>query len=326
MTVTALQINKRGNGTNVQWNALPLLEDGVDWTTDINYNPGELTFTLLESDDGFRPEPGDSVRLDWDGKQVYYGYIFKLSYNKDKKYAVTCYDKLRYFKNTDTIVWQANTASDRFALICGYTSVNYRVVHGSNYKLPGKIDDGNTFFDMIQTACQDTKTATGKHFYLRDVNGTVEFTSTERTTTDLIIGDGSLNNEWTYDESIDEAANFIRIVKTDNDGNFQMDAFAQSANSINRWGKLQMTEKADEKMNKAQMQTRADQLLAQYNVVKNSLTMTALGHLDIRAGVRFWLNVAELQNHFGITQRQVLATKVTHHFKTEWTMDLEVLV
>jgi hypothetical protein len=330
MTVTLLQINKRNtypvDEYHNQWNAIDLLIDGVDWTTDIETNPGELVFTLMETDDGFRPEPGDSVRFDWNGKQMFYGYIFKLSYTQDKKYQVTAYDKLRYFKNSDSIVWQANTASDRFASICGYTNVNYRVVHGSNFKLAGEIADGTTFFDMIKSACEKTKTSTGKHFYVRDVNGTVEFTSTERTSIDLIVGDGSLATTWQYDESIDEAANFVRVVKMDSNGNFQMDAFASDASSMARWGKLQMLEKADDKMNKAQMQTRANELLKANNYVKNGLTITALGHEDIRAGVMFYLNVSELQKHFGITQRRVLANKVTHHFQKNWTMEIEALV
>jgi hypothetical protein len=323
MTITTLQINKRSDGTNTQWNALPVVEDGVDWTTDINYNPGELTFKLLEVDDGFIPEPGDSVRLDWEGQQVFYGYIFKTSYASDGRFTITAYDKLRYLKNTDTIVWAANTASDRFAAIAGYTNITHRIGHASNYKLPAKIDDGNTFFDMIQSACEDTNTATGKRFYLRDVNGTVEFISTERTTSDIIIGDRSLSSDWTYEQSIEESANFVRILKMDSDNKLQAEVFASDANSMNRWGKLQKTEKADEKMNKAQMQTRANELLKQYNRIQRTMTITALGATDIRAGVRFYMQLSDLAK-VGVGTVLVLASKVTHHFGVNWTMDIDV--
>lgn len=52
-----------------------------------------------------------------------------------------------------------------------------------------------------------------------------------------------------------------------------------------------------------------------------STMISAVGHLDIRAGVRFWLAIPELSG-----TKQVTAKKVSHKFGQNWLMTVEVEV
>lgn len=46
---------------------------------------------------------------------VFYGYIFKMSHQKNEEMKVTCYDQLRYFKNKDTYSYSRDHGGAAFA-------------------------------------------------------------------------------------------------------------------------------------------------------------------------------------------------------------------
>nr|WP_054776943.1 hypothetical protein [Lacticaseibacillus saniviri] len=161
--------------------------------------------------------------------------------------------------------------------------------------------------------------------------------------TDLLIGDGSLLTDWSYDRSIDDAANVVKVVKNSKKDQGKStstatDSASEAKNTVltsqssvggttARWGRLQVVEKvSDDKMNAAAMKAKANQILAEKNKETRSLKITALGTLEIDVGDSFWLSVNSLAD-IGVGKRQVTVTKVTHKFDPKnWTMDLEVQV
>lgn len=318
MTITKFNIYNQKEGHD----AINILGDSIDWTTDMKFNPGELNFSL-KFDGQFEPKFGDAVAFAWSGVNVFFGYIFKIGYTKEGDFAITAYDKMRYLKNQDTIVWGVSTASERFEHCVKAMGIGsaYKVLDSAAAKLPARLDDGKTYFDMIQTAIEDEQRQSGNRYFIRGNWDTVEFLWTGRTYTGLVIGDQSLAQGWSYDASIDEAANVIKVVQKKDD-KIQQTATA-TGDTINSWGRLQRIENADENDNAAQMQSKADNLLKQYNRIDKSLQVSAIGNLEIRAGTNFVLDISALRA-VGIGRSQVFAEKVTHHFGQDWSMDIEV--
>ena len=57
---------------------LPIVEEGIEWTTERRSAPGKLTFKVVK--DGIIDfQEGAAVRLKVDGKGVFFGFVFSKS-------------------------------------------------------------------------------------------------------------------------------------------------------------------------------------------------------------------------------------------------------
>ena len=90
---------------------LPVVEEGIEWTTERRGVPGKLTFQVL-GDHILDISEGSPVRFRADGMNVFYGFIFQQKRDRDRGISVTAYDQLRYLKNKDTKVYENKTASE----------------------------------------------------------------------------------------------------------------------------------------------------------------------------------------------------------------------
>ncbi|MGN1293678.1 XkdQ/YqbQ family protein [Weissella soli] len=331
MTVTYFKIAKH-HGDN-PWDVSKIATD-IQWTTDIDFSAGELKFTLLEVNEGFFPANGDAVSFQWDGNKVFYGFIFSIDYKSDETVSITAYDRLRYLKNEDYIVWPVGSSLQRFKTIMGRIGAPYKVVTNNTFKLPAEVSDGKTYFDMLKSSIDSTLTKTGNRYFIRDNYGTIEYlraTAVDKNTylptkSNLIIGDKSLLTEFTLSKSIDDAFNAIKLVREDDSNKKRKVTYkTDTGPSVSQWGRLQHVEKADTKLNSSQMETKAKQLLRQYNRETKTLSLSAIGDMSVRAGSRFYISIQDLRD-IGIGTREVLATKVTHDFQSNWTMSIDVEV
>ena len=94
----------------------PIVEEGVEWSTERVGTPGKLTFKVLQ-DDILDITEGNAVRLKWKGANVFYGFIFSMKKDKENVWSITAYDQLRYLKNKATYVYENKTAGDAIILI-----------------------------------------------------------------------------------------------------------------------------------------------------------------------------------------------------------------
>lgn len=314
-----------------RWDVRDIVTD-IKWTTDLSFSAGELQFTLLEVNEGFFPANGDAVSFHWDSKETFFGYIFSMKYNSDQTIDVVAYDRLRYLKNQDTIVWPVGNALQRFNSIMNRTNTPHDNLAVATVNLPAEVSDGKTYFDMLKSAFEATETMTGNRYALRDQYGQVQFIRVRTNDdayisdrTNVVIGDGSLMIDFTFGSSIDELYNVVKLIKETEDEQKRTVYTTKTSNSESsqrRYGTLQVVEKADDKLNDSQIQNRANQLLRQYNKEKINLTLNAIGHDVIRAGTRFYISIQDLRD-IGIGTREVLATKVTHNFSHDWTMTID---
>ena len=88
---------------------IPIVEEGIEWSTERRSTPGKLTFSLVK-DEVINFQEGAAVRLKVDGKPVFFGFVFTKKRDKNQIITVTAYDQLRYLNNKDTYVYENKTA------------------------------------------------------------------------------------------------------------------------------------------------------------------------------------------------------------------------
>lgn len=76
------------------------VQDDVTWELTRKGAPGKLTFKVLK--DAALNFSRDTVQFNYEGVNLFFGYVFTKEHNKDTSILVTAYDQLRYLKNKDT--------------------------------------------------------------------------------------------------------------------------------------------------------------------------------------------------------------------------------
>ena len=301
----------------------PIVQEGITWSTERKGCPGELQFKVVKddvlADIGF--QEGDAVRLKVDGKDVFFGFIFSKSRDKEKIITVTAYDQLRYLKNKDTYVYESKTAGDVVQMIANDFRLNLGDIEDTGYVIPSRVEDNQTLFDIIQTSLDLTLQATGKMYILFDDFGHLTLKSLGSMKSNVLI-DSETGQNFSYTSSIDEQTyNKIKLTYDNEETGTREVYIAQSGDNINQWGVLQHFDTLQKGENG---KAKADALLKLYNAKTRKLSINdAFGSLDVRAGVLIpvTLDIGDL-----IVANYFLVEKCKHTFKNDehfMTLDLK---
>lgn len=295
----------------------PIVEDGVVWETERKGVPGKLMFTVVK-DSIISFDEGDHVRLRYDGKDIFYGFVFIKKRDKEHHIQVTAYDQLRYLKNKDTYNYSNKTASELVKLIADDFKLTVGALDHTGFIIKNRVEDNKTLFDIIQTALDLTLTAYKKMYVLYDDFGKLTLKDIENMKLDTIICDSTAEN-FNYTTTIDgETYNQIKLCYENKDTGKREVYMAKDTSNINRWGVLQYFETIDKNING---KSKADALLRLYNYKTRNLTISnALGDTRVRAGtsVPVILNLGDIVN-----RTYLLVEKAKHTFKdNEHLMDL----
>lgn len=298
---------------------VPIVEEGIEWSTERKGVPGKLSFKIL--DDGhINVQDGNAVRFRYHNKNIFYGFIFQKKTDKSKELSITCYDQLRYLKNKETYVYSGKTANELIKTIADDFHLQTGKLCDTKYRIANRIEEDKALIDMIQNALDITLQSTKKIFVLYDDFGKITLNNIEDMRLNLLI-DEDTSEDYEYSSSIDsDTYNQIKLVY-DNDKTGKREVYlTRDSNNINQWGLLQYYEKIDEKTNG---KAKADALLSLYNKKTKSLRINnVLGDTRVRAGssviVSLTLNDIKLANY-------LIVEKVKHIFKeNEHFMDLDL--
>ena len=163
----------------------PAVEEGIEWTTQRAGTPGKLTFKVLK-DDILDFTEGSAVRLKVDGDEVFYGFVFTKSRQKDQIITVTAYDQLRYLNNKDTKVYEGKTATQFIQMLAADYRLNVGDMEDTGYVIASRVEENSSLFDMIGNALDLTLTNTGNMFVLFDSFGKLTLKSLGK----MRVGDG----------------------------------------------------------------------------------------------------------------------------------------
>lgn len=185
--------------------------NNVKWTTDLNYSAGELTFDLYFDGNPKKPALGGIVKFWYNKKKIFYGYVFDVKVSADRSVSVTAYDKLYYLKSQDSIVWPTMTLGSRFTEVCKRAGVTHKIVNKPTHKVKAEICEGKTYFDMIKSAVNKTKSSTGSYYFVTTNWSTVELRKAPYKKLTLILGDKSGLISGSLQESITDAYNVVKV-------------------------------------------------------------------------------------------------------------------
>lgn len=344
MTVTSLKVTRRSNryrrskknpkGTSYE---LKDIVSDIKWTTDLNFSAGELAFDLIQEKNPIIPYTGDIITFKWDKTKIFYGYVWKYTVKKDNTVSVTCYDKMRYLKNKDSIVFQTGTIADRFNNVTHRAGIKHKVVNSQTHKVAAEVCDGKTYFDMLKSAVKKHLKSTGHMYFLFTNYDTVELRKAPFKNLNLIVGSGSGATDYTYSVDINNTYNVIKVVQKNTKDSKSETATADtgddpaktsftsktvSGKSPEQWGVLRDVVSKKDKATWAQAIKEARDTLHDKNLANKTLSITCMGDLNLIPG-----NTVKVKlDNFDKTLSKCAITKATHNFGTDYTCELEMKV
>lgn len=286
--------------------------------------PGKCTFTVYKSSTLAFWE-GATISITIDGKGVFKGYIQKKERDSNVQIIkCTAYDQLLYWKAKDAKVFEGMTSDQIFELLCKQYNLNYKIVDKSDYICTKRAEDDVSIYEMQKNACWDTLINSKKRFIIRDDFGTLTHVNIETLRTNLVFGDQSGINNFSYSSDISENTyNLIKLYK-DNDTTKKREIYiVEDTSTQTRWGALQLYKKVDEDMTIAQIEQQATNLLKYHNVVNRSLKLECVGDFSVFAGSIIRCAISDLGD-LSINS-DLLVTECTHKVTSdEHTMSLRV--
>lgn len=296
----------------------PCIEDSITWETERKSVPGKLNFVVVK-DDVIKFEEGDAVRFKESEDSIFYGFVFSKKRGKDGNITVTAYDQLRYLKNKDTYVYVNKTAGEVVKMIASDFLLNTGTIANTKYKIPSRVEDNTTLFDIIQNSLDITIQNTKEMYVLYDNFGKLTLQNVSKLKVGIVI-DEETGENFDYTSSINENTyNKIKLIY-ENDKTGKREVYiSKDSSNINKWGVLQYFEKVDNK--NINIQSKANALLQLYNKKTRGLKVTKVfGDNRVRAGslVVVQLDLGDIK-----VQNFMLVEKAKHTYKNnEHFMDL----
>ncbi|RED64674.1 XkdQ/YqbQ family protein [Cohnella lupini] len=305
---------------------ISMISSDIEWKTSRIGKASSCEFTViggLTKTNGFKCNPGDVVRLVKDGVGLFYGYVFSVDSGIEENVKILAYDQLRYLMTNETYVLNGMTATQIIQKIAGDLQLKVGVLANTKHSIPAMVEDNVKLMDIICKALDRTLVATLQNYVFYDKFGSLTLQNITELALDLVIGDDSLVYSYDFNRSIDsDTFNRIKIVQ-DNKETGKRDVYiAQDSGNIARWGRLQYFEKADEKMNAAQINEKLIQMMTLKNRESKTLKLDSIGNIQVRAGVLVYviLETLDIKQYF-------LVDECSHHFNgNDHYMSLNVKV
>lgn len=295
---------------------IPIVEEGIEWSTERRSTPGKLTFKLVK-DAVINFQEGAAVRLKVDGKPVFFGFVFSKKRDKDQIIEVTAYDQLRYLNNKDTYVYENKTASQFIQMLAADFSLNTGTLEDTGFVIASRVEDNTSLFDMIENALDLTLQNSKEMFVLFDDFGKL----TLKNISSMYVGepgtylmiDEETGENFEYTSSIDsDTYNKVKLTYDNEETGKREVYIAQDSSHMNQWGVLQYFDTLQKGENG---QAKADALLKLYNSKTRNLKITnAIGDTRVRAGSMVVINLALGDTN---VKNFMLVEKVKHTFKLD---------
>jgi len=302
------------NNGNIQ---SPSVVDGLRWETWRAGSPSKLTFEVVR-DEAANFVEGNPVVLKINGKNMFFGFVFRKRRDKRHIIQVTCYDQMRYLKNKDTYVYTNKTAADVIRMVANDFELSLGHIANTRYVIPCRDESNTSLFDIIYAALDLELVHAGNMFILYDDFGRLTLRDLSEMKVDLIIGEETGEN-FNYTSSInDRTYNRIKLVRENEETGMRDIYVVQDGRNIDRWGILQYFGTLQEGESG---EVKAAALLDLFNNKTRKLQINnAFGDTRIRAG-----KMPIIDLHLGdiIVRNYMLVEKCTHLiFESEHWMNL----
>ncbi|WP_020620258.1 XkdQ/YqbQ family protein [Paenibacillus daejeonensis] len=228
-------------------------------------------------------EEGNAVIFRWKGQELFRGIVFTRDFRSDGSLSWTAYDNLYYLvNNSDTYTFVNKKASEILHQICNDFQLQIGKISDTRYVKPRQVSEDDTLYDMVLSALDSTFKSTGQRYTLRSRIGKVELIENVENVHKWIIQEGVNLTDFNYSTSIEETVSRVKLRSGDEEESITAVADSQLLQS--RFGVLQLNEMVFDKLNKAQLQQRAVQMLSERGKINRTFTLQSLGIVDVVAG------------------------------------------
>lgn len=289
-----------------------------------------ISFKMLKSQ-GDKIELGNKISLNYDGKNVFVGFIFNINENENDVITVKGYDQLRYLKNSHTMLIKNKTATKVIQDIA--TEFNLKIGKMVDTVVDiapkQKIIENKTLIDIIYDCLEDTmiannqKGARKQEFLLYDKNGQLSLSKLTDLKSNLILTEKNCYG-YSYEMDIDNKTYSKIYIYYKDDNEHKINKFIiDDSNLTKKYGVLQKTINT-QRITKEQAEQYGKKLLKYYGVPQQRFKLkTLIGDVDIIGGtsiaVRFNSIYKNISNY-------MVVDKVTHIFSdNDYTMELDLL-
>ena len=298
----------------------PIVEGDITLEWARKNSPGVLRFNVIK-DSKLKFDEGCPVSFRYNGKNVFYGYVFTKSSSDSTKMTVTCYDQLRYLKNKTSMAYGNKKYSEVLKIIANDYKLKCGAIEDTSYKIPQRIEDG-TLFDILGNASDLTVLKNGKLFVLYDDFGKITLKNIESMKVPLLV-DETTGESYSYSTTIDKDVYSKIVLASDNDQTGERELhIVNNADLQKRYGVLQYYESVDN-ASVAEIKAQAKLMANYYGKISRSLKLKkVLGDIQVRGGSSLvvMLNLGDMQ-----VQNYMVVEKVSHSFSNGLhTMDLDV--
>ena len=296
----------------------PIVKDEITWETSRKDSPSKLSFTVLK-DNTISFNEGSAVIFKFNGKGVFYGFVFEKTRDKEHHIKVTAYDQTRYLKNKHTYIYKNKTASELVKMISADFGLITGNIQDTKYKIGLRIEDNTPLIDIIQFALSETCLNTGNIFTMYDDFGKLALCDLNTLRINDMMINGNSTQNFDYKTTIDSNVYNKIVLYKDVDKQRQF-FISQDKYHINRWGLLQSVEQLNDGDNPT---NKASVMLSLFNRISRTLTLkNVLGDLRLRAGaiVYCYFDLGDI-----ILNKLMLVENAKHKFSNqEYTVDLLV--
>ena len=260
----------------------PIVQN-INWQGDSQEPFRTLTTTVTNTKDRkerlINFEEGKEITFKWEDEEVFRGVLFEVNRNKTGENTLTVFDENIYLtKNYDTRREENFKASSLVRKLCNEFGISIGDIEDTGYRIPKKIYQNKTLWDMIKDALEITKKQTGKVYVVFNEGGKLYLKERKNRAVAIVLNDANIIDA-SYVTNIEELRNQIKVVAGDPEKEINSETVSNQE-LINKFGRMQHLEEADEDKTNSQLKQLANQLLDDKGTIDDDADLTALG--DVR--------------------------------------------
>lgn len=253
----------------------------------------------------------------WNEEELFKGLITDTSESNQATMTFTAYDYGIYFTNSgNTFVYEKKTLGEIVIDCCQRAGVLYDVIAQTDYKIPDITKPTAKYWDVIQSAMQQTKKKTGKVYYIRFSDNACHLFERRDRLLQWVLATGENIISYTYTNSIQQTKTRIKLIDSKN----KTVVTKNDAELEALIGTFQDIQQLDEGNTKAEFEQCAERLLNVEKIPQRTLSITATGITEATSGNCIYVMIDKL--NWG---RSFFIDEDTHTFKgNDYQMSIKI--
>lgn len=200
-------------------------------------------------------------------------------------------------------------------------------ISDSGWRIPQRIEEGETLMDIVLSALEICGKATGKEYFLFDKAGKLTVKERSEMTVGAVLRcDGGIS-DYTYKTDISQDTyNTVRLYHAGRKETERKAWETEKAERVKEWGRLQYYQRVPYTLEAAQLKALAENILAEKCRVVKKLTIENInGDRMLFAGNSVWVEIPDLAEIS--LNRLALIEGCTHIFQDgEHRMRMEIRI